>query len=203
VAHNQVYLVLSEIWLVAYEDQYPIMGNPQVMVAKVIWDTIIYWAVPGLLFFHDKFRRLGESPRAFANLQRTWMLHTRVQQFLLEWHLVSNEPAADVFADPYTLLDFIVDLHNGMAAGLDDDELEEQFGRNVLLLEQVAGQLVSTVIERLEQRGADDAAKDRIDQWRTDELLREAVDRYEERHPVNPIDSAWITLGAQTQAVAP
>lgn len=202
VAHNQVYLVLSEIWLVAYEDQYPIMGNPQVMVAKVIWDTIIYWSVPGLLFFHDKFRRLGESPRAFANLQRTWLLHTRVQQFLREWHLVSNESAADVFADPYSLLDFIVDLHNGMAAGLDDDKLEEQFARNVDLLEQIAGQLVSTVTERLEQRGADEA-KARIDQWRSDELLREAVERFKERDVANPIDSAWITLGTRTTAVGP
>lgn len=203
VAHNQVYLVLSEIWLVAYEGQYPIMGNPQVMVAKVIWDTIIYWAVPGLLFFHDKFRRLGESPRAFANLQRTWLLHTRVQEFLREWHRVSNEPASDVFADPYSLLEFIVDLHNGMAAGLEDEELEDQFGRNVDLLEQLAGQLVDTVIERLEQRGADDTAKAQIDRWRTDELLRGCVERHKERDLISPIDSAWITLGARTAAVGP
>lgn len=203
VAHNQVYLVLSEIWLVAYEGQYPIMGNPQVMVAKVIWDTIIYWAVPGLLFFHDKFRRLGESPRAFANLQRTWLLHTRVQEFLREWHRVSNEPASDVFADPYSLLEFIVDLHNGMAAGLADEELEDQFGRNVDLLEQLAGQLVDTVIERLEQRGADDTAKAQIDRWRTDELLRGCVERHKERDLISPIDSAWITLGARTAAVGP
>lgn len=45
IIHNQVYLLLSQIWLVAYEDLYPVMGNAQVMVAKVIWDTIIYWAV--------------------------------------------------------------------------------------------------------------------------------------------------------------
>ncbi|GLF93016.1 NAD(P)/FAD-dependent oxidoreductase [Streptomyces yaizuensis] len=205
VAHNQVYLVLSEIWLVAYEGQYPVMGNPQVMVAKVIWDTIIYWAVPGLLFFHDKFRRFGESPRAFVNLQRTWLLHTRVQEFLREWHQVGNEPASDVFADPYSLMDFIVDLHNGMAAGLDDEELEEQFGRNVVLLEEIAGQLVSTVIERLEQRGPDDAAKARIERWRGDELLREVVGRYRERSPSSAaaVDSAWITLGSRTEAVAP
>lgn len=203
VAHNQVYLVLSEIWLVAYEGQYPIMGNPQAMVAKVIWDTIIYWAVPGLLFFHDKFRRLGESPRAFANLQRTWMLHTRVQEFLREWHGVSNEPASDVFADPYSLLEFIVDLHNGMAAGLQDEELEDQFGRNVDLLEQLAGQLVTTVIERLELRGADDAAKVQILRWRTDELLQGCVERHKERDLITPIDSAWITLGARTAAVGP
>ncbi|MER7756986.1 NAD(P)/FAD-dependent oxidoreductase [Kitasatospora sp. NPDC097643] len=203
VAHNQVYLVLSEIWLAAYEGQYPVMGNPQVMVAKVVWDTIIYWAVPGLLFFHDKFRRLGESPAAFANLQRTWLLHTRVQQFFREWHLVENAPACDVFADPYSLLEFIVDLHNGMAAGLDDDKLEERFGLNVDLLEQLAGQLVATVIEGLEQRGADEAAAAQIARWRADGQLREAVERYGERDKTDPIDRAWITLGARNAVVEP
>ncbi|MFB6720826.1 NAD(P)/FAD-dependent oxidoreductase [Kribbella sp. NPDC056345] len=197
-AHNQVYLVLSDIWLVAYENQYPLMGNPKVMVAKVVWDTIIYWAVPGLLFFHDKLRRLGDSPRAFGNLQRTWELHTRVQQFLREWHAVDCEPAADTFADPYSLLDWIVDLHNGMAAGLPDEELEDQFTKNVILLEQLAGQLVITVIEQLEARGG---AQEQIDKWRSDELLQEVVERFREYESINPIDSAWITLGSEAAAV--
>ena len=201
-AHNQVYLVLSDIWLVAYENQYPLMGNPKVMVAKVIWDTIIYWAVPGLLFFHDKFRRLGESPQAFANLQRTWMLHTRVQQFLREWHELDNEPAADAFADPYSLLDFIVDLHNGMAAGLPDDELEQQFTANVVLLEQVAGQLVHTVMDRLENRLDEPDVRTQLELWRSDELVQEVLERFREYDPVNPIDSAWITLGSERAAVS-
>lgn len=198
-AHNQVYLVLSDIWLVAYENQYPLMGNPKVMVAKVIWDTIIYWAVPGLLFFHDKLRRLGESPRAFGNLQRTWELHTRVQQFLREWHGVDCEPVSDTFADPYSLLDWIVDLHNGMAAGLPDEELEDQFTANVILLEQLAGQLVTTVIDQLSARGV---GQEQIGKWRSDELLQEVVERFREYDPINPIDSAWIRLGSESAAVA-
>jgi flavin-dependent dehydrogenase len=200
-AHNQVYLVISDVWLAAYENQYPLMGNPKVMVAKVIWDTIIYWAVPGLLFFHDKFRRLGDSPRAFANLQRTWLLHSRVQQFLREWHGVDNEPASDTFADPYSLLEFIVDLHNGMAAGLPDDELEDQFAANVVLLGHVAGQLVSTVIDRLARREADAAAQAQIEAWRSDDLLKEVVERFRECDALNPIDSAWITLGSEPVGV--
>jgi flavin-dependent dehydrogenase len=195
VAHNQVYLVLSDIWLVAYERQYPMMGNAQVMVAKVIWDTIIYWAVPGLLFFHDKFRRLADSPRAFANLHRTWIIHARVQKFFREWHNVDDVAASDVFADPYSLLDFIVDLHNGMAAGLPDDELEEQFAGNVVLLEQVAGQLVGTVIDRLRAVGEGEAPAQQIERWLAEPLLTELMARSQERSLINPIDSSWITLG--------
>ncbi|WBC14936.1 tryptophan 7-halogenase [Micromonospora sp. WMMA1998] len=196
VAHNQVYLVLADVWLVAYAGQYQVMGNPQVMVAKVIWDTIIYWAVPGLLFFHDKFRRLGASPQAFQNLLRTWHLHARVQQFFREWHAIDNPPAADQFADPYSLLEFIVDLHNGMAAELPDDELERQFSRNVRLLEQVSGQLVSTVIDRLAPQAlADPATAAQLDAWRDEEFLTDLVSVYRDEDPANPIDPSWITLG--------
>jgi flavin-dependent dehydrogenase len=204
-AHNQVYLVLSEIWLVAYHQQYRLMGNPQVMVAKVIWDTIIYWAVPGLLFFHDKFRRLADSPAAFQGLYRAWTLHTRVQEFFREWHEIDNPPESGVFADPYSLLDFIVDLHTGMAAGLPDDELEAQFARNVALLEQVAGQLAGTVIERLGPRRDEPAVRDQLEKWETDPMLAVLIDFAKLENSSNPIDSSWVTLGhrsAEHQAAA-
>ncbi|GHH88794.1 halogenase [Streptomyces sulfonofaciens] len=202
--HNEVYLVLSETYLVVYQNQYPLMGNAQIMVAKVVWDTLTYWSGPGLLFFHDTFPSLTRRPGIFANLQRAGALHARVQQLLREWHsVVGNEPAADVFVDPLDLLDFMSDLQTGMAAGLGEDELDEQFARNVVLLEQIAGQLVTTVIDQLERRGADDAVKALIDRWRGDPLLCEAVDRFEERQPHHPVDGAWITLGARPVEAAP
>ncbi|MCX5424780.1 NAD(P)/FAD-dependent oxidoreductase [Streptomyces sp. NBC_00078] len=201
VAHNQVYLVLSEIWLAAYEQQYPLMGNPQVMVAKVIWDTIMYWSVPGLLFFHGKFPRLGDSPQSLANLFRAWKIHNRVQQFAREWHAVDDRPAEGVFADPYTLLPFIVDLHEGMAAGLPDDQLDEQFAKNVTLLEQVAGQLVTTVIDQLRET-PELSAGPQIEAWLADPLLTELRARHQQMQEANPIDSAWITLGRQSPSMA-
>jgi 2-polyprenyl-6-methoxyphenol hydroxylase-like FAD-dependent oxidoreductase len=196
-AHNQLFLILADVWLVAYEQQYPLMGNAQVMVAKVIWDTVIYWAFPGLLYFHDKLRRLTESPGAAANLYRCWNLHNRVQAFFREWHAIDQLSASDTFADPYSLLDFLVDLHNGMAAGLPDAELEVQFATNVRLLEQLAGQLVSTVIEELADRSEDEAIQSQIQRWQREPFLTELIALYQEEDKVNPIDSSWIMLGHQ------
>ena len=194
IAHNQLFLILCEVWLVAYAKQYPLMSNAQVMVAKVIWDTVIYWAFPGLLFFHDKLRRLADSPTALANLYRCWNLHNRVQQFFREWHSIDQPDASDAFADPYSLLDFLVDLHNGMAAGLSDDELEAQFATNVRLLEHLAGQLASTVIERHKET---EAAQEQIHLWLNEPFIAELLEIYREEQRVNPIDSSWITLGYQ------
>lgn len=194
IAHNQVYLVLGEIWLSTYAQNYPLMGNPQVMVAKVIWDTMVYWAVPGLLYFHEKLPRLGESPTAMANLFRAWKLHTSVQKFAREWHAVDNEPVEGVFADPYSLLPSLFELHEGMAAGLPDDQLDEQFTKNVALLEQVAGQMVATVIDRLRQTPELEADA-QIAAWLADSLLSELVAIYEKTPDSERIDSAWVTLG--------
>ena len=198
-AHNQIFLIFSEVWLVAYEQQYPLMGNAQVMVAKVIWDTVIYWAFPGLLYFHDKIRKLAESPGAAANLYRCWNIHNRVQAFFREWHAIDQPDPSEAFADPYSLLDFLVDLHNGMAAGLPDADLEVQFATNVRLLEQLAGQLASTVIEANADRMRDEVISQQIQKWREEPFLAELLAVYREENDVNPIDSSWITLGYQKQ----
>jgi flavin-dependent dehydrogenase len=196
ISHNQLFLIFADVWLVAYEQQYPLMGNARIMVAKVVWDTIIYWAFPGLLYFHDKLSRLAESPIAVMNLYRCVNLHSRVQAFFREWHAIENEAASDTFTDPYRLLPVLLDLHNGMAAGLPDDELELQFAANARLLEQVAGQLVSTVIEaqsvRLEQEGV----RDQVQHWQKDSFLNELIDVYRQDDKGRPIDNRWITLGS-------
>ncbi|RJQ75821.1 NAD(P)/FAD-dependent oxidoreductase [Pseudonocardiaceae bacterium YIM PH 21723] len=201
IAHNQLYLVLADIWLVAYDQQYQIMGNPQVMVAKVIWDTIMYWSVPGLLFFHGKFPRLGDSPQSLANLFRAWKIHTRVQQFAREWAAVDDRPSEGVFADPYTLLPFIVDLHEGMAAGLPDERLDKQFAANIAQMDQVAGQLVTVVIDQLRQ-APELAAEPQIDAWLADPFLTELRTAYQQKQEANPVDPAWITLGRPSPSMA-
>ncbi|MFL5662135.1 MAG: NAD(P)/FAD-dependent oxidoreductase [Ktedonobacteraceae bacterium] len=196
IGHNQLFLIFSDIWLMAYEQQYPLMGNARIMVAKVVWDTIIYWAFPGLLYFHDKLPRLGESPRALVNLYRCFNLHSRIQTFFREWHAIEQEVASDTFTDPYRLLPVLLDLHTGMAAGLPDDELELQFAANTRLLEQVAGQLVSTVIEAQGERLENEAVRSQVQRWQEDTFLSELIDIYRQDDKVRPIDNSWISLGS-------
>ena len=45
--YNTTYLRLYDAFLRLYEGQYPIMGNAQVMTAKVAWDNACYWAITG------------------------------------------------------------------------------------------------------------------------------------------------------------
>ncbi|GLV53917.1 halogenase [Dictyobacter sp. S3.2.2.5] len=193
--HNQLFLLLTNSWRSTYEQQYPIMGNAQIMAAKVIWDTAVYWAVPGLLYFHDKLRRIADSPAVLMNLARFATLSEHVQAFLRQWHAIARSNATDTFISYYDF-DFMARLQIGMTAGLADAELEAQFAANVRFLEQLAGQLVSCVIDELGD-GEDEEVRRQIERWQADPFLTELMAVYRQENQEHPINSGWITLGRQ------
>jgi hypothetical protein len=176
------------------------MGNAQIMVAKVIWDTAVYWAAPGLLYFHDKFRDLADSPGVIPNLAMISTLSEHIQAFFREWYAIAEANASDAFIKFYDF-DFMERLHIGMTEGLADAELETRFAANVLFLQQLAGQLVSTVIETFAACRESEAIQRQIQSWRENEFLSNLVALYQqaEQHLTN---KNWITLGRQKQEVA-
>src|SRR5262249_6782088 len=85
--------------LLFYNGQYPIMGNAQVMTAKLVWDTAAYWAVLALLFFHDKLCDLEFMHSIHSHLLRFARLNLHMQMFFREWHEVHRSPCAAVFVN--------------------------------------------------------------------------------------------------------
>jgi len=196
--HNRLLLLLNDSWRNIYEHQYPLMGNAQVMVAKVIWDTVVYWAVPGLLYFHDTLRRVIDTPEILMHLLRFSLLSEHVQAFFREWHAIDQSEASDAFIRYYDF-DFMPRLHIGLVAGLSDAELEARVIENVHFVEQLTGQMVSTVIDELAER-EEEAVQDQLKCWRTDPFLTELIALYRQEDNVNLINSSgWITLGRQRQ----
>lgn len=194
--HNQVFLLLTNSWRSIYERQYSVMGNAQIMAAKVIWDTAVYWAAPGLLYFHDKFREVGDSPEIITNLARISTMSEHIQAFFREWYVIDQTNASDIFIKFYDF-DFMARLHIGMTEELPDTELETRLTANVHFLEQLAGQLVSTVIEMLSDYKDHEAIQSQIQRWQTDEYLTEVIALYQRESQQHPINSGWITLGRQ------
>ncbi|MGH2480478.1 MAG: NAD(P)/FAD-dependent oxidoreductase, partial [Ktedonobacteraceae bacterium] len=184
--HNTLFLSLTTIWLGIYEQQYSLMSNAQVMVAKIIWDTAFYWGVFGLLYFHDAFRDIAESPGVAAQLTRIALVSNRVQAFFREWHALARPAASHMFVDLYAPLDFMVKLHTGMAAGLSHAELEAQFAANVRLFERLAGQMVSVVIEAHADHAENEAVLSQIRQWQTEPFMAEMIALYRREARANP-----------------
>ncbi|GHO48032.1 NAD(P)/FAD-dependent oxidoreductase [Ktedonospora formicarum] len=192
--NDRLFLNLASIWINIYEKQYSLMDKAQVMVSKIIWDTAFYWGVFGLLYFHHAFRDIAESPGIATNLAKIAQLSNRVQAFYREWHSIADKEAADTFVDLYSPINFMVKLHAGMDAKLSPSELDAQFAANVRLFEQLAGQLMSTVIQTYASRAGDEAVLKQIQRWQTEPYLAELIATYRRENRVNPTSTGWMML---------
>jgi flavin-dependent dehydrogenase len=94
---NTTYLRLFDAFIRLYDGQYRIMGNAQVMTAKVAWDNACYWAITARLFFQRRLRRPEFIASIEPLMRRFFVLHARMQQLLRAWDLAdagSTYPAA-------------------------------------------------------------------------------------------------------------
>jgi hypothetical protein len=192
--HSRFFLIMANSWLSTYEHQYRLMDNAQIMIAKVIWDTAVYWSAPGLLYFHDKFRNFVDTPSIGINLLRMSFLSEHVQAFFRQWHAIEESSASDAAVRFYDF-DFMPRLHLGMRANLSDADLEVQFAANIRFLEQLAGQLVVTVMESFADRLDRAGVREQLQRWQEDQALAELIAVYREDSQTNPVDSGWITMG--------
>lgn len=192
--HDSLFRNVAGIWLAIYEKQYRLMGNARVMSSKVIWDTAFYWGVFGLLFFNDKFRSAATVPSVAADLGRLTQISNRVQQFFREWASIDNSELPPQFIDLYAPLNFMIELHAGMADELTDAEFEKRFSENTRLFAQLAGQLVSTVIATHAERTYDDDVVARIQGWQRDPIIADLLATYRSERHRNPTSPEWITV---------
>lgn len=195
--HNRLLLLINDNWRRTYEYQYPLMGNAQVMTAKIIWDTAVYWAIPGLLYYHDQYTSFSDSPSVALTLLRFSLLSEHVQTFLREWHSIDQQSAGKTFVRYYDY-DFMARLQIGLTAQLSSDALDAQLSANLALIEQLAGQLVSTVIAATVP-SQDERVQRQVHAWQETPFLMELAEIYEREQRVHPLNAGWIMLG-QDQA---
>ena len=139
-AFNTTYLRLFDAFIRLYDGQYPIMGNAQVMTAKVAWDNACYWAITALLFFQRRLRQPEFMASIDPLMRRFFVLHARMQQFFRAWD------RADAGAIYAAAAPNVVDVELlRRAAGqprrpdaMDDDALASGWTTNFALLEAFA-----------------------------------------------------------------
>ncbi|WP_433018923.1 NAD(P)/FAD-dependent oxidoreductase [Kribbella sp. CA-294648] len=200
--HDNLYRNVAEFWRGIYEKRYPLMASSRIMSSKVIWDTAFYWGVFCLLFFHDKFRTIGDAPSVASNLSRLTQISYRVQDFFTEWASIDRPPLTGRYIDTHAPLEFMQELHTGMGDDLTEREFEARFAENTRLFEQLAGQLMSTVMDSYTDDYSDDVIAV-IQRWRRDPLIGEFVSTYRADHAVRPTSPLWINLGEADERPAP
>jgi len=135
---NTTHLRLFDAFLKLYDGQYPLMGNAQVMTAKVAWDNAAYWSITALLFFQRRLRH-PEFMMSIEPLMRTFfVLHARMQQLFTAWgradHAAYGHSRASVM-DVDRLRQLQGSLDGPM---MDDNALRERLACNYRWLELMA-----------------------------------------------------------------
>ncbi|MCI0393834.1 MAG: FAD-dependent monooxygenase [Chloroflexi bacterium] len=129
-----------QIGLSLYEGNYPFMGNTQVMLAKVLWDSGIYWGYFGALFFHNKLCDLEFMRSIKDQIQRVMDLTIRLQAFFREWAGLAPQEWHNKTID-WSSVDFLYRFHWTMGQGLDDEALKAHLTGNLALLERVIAEM--------------------------------------------------------------
>ena len=137
-AFNRTYLRLFDAFIRLYEGQYPIMGNAQVMMAKVTWDNGCYWGITALLFFQRRYRQPEFIASIEPLMRRFSVLHARMQSFFHTWDRADQRNYADAGRNVLDL-DFLSHLMSSLNGPMmNDDELRARLEENYALLEALA-----------------------------------------------------------------
>jgi flavin-dependent dehydrogenase len=150
--YNTTYLRLYEAFLRLYEGQYPIMGNAQVMTAKVAWDNACYWAITALLYFQRRYLQPEFMASIEPLMRRFFVLHARMQQFLKAWSGIDARSYGAGFTSvvaPEWLRRLQAELGG---ARLEDAALRAKLDENFALLEQFARALQKIAREEQGER---------------------------------------------------
>jgi hypothetical protein len=117
------------------------MGNAQVMSAKILWDNACYWAIPALIFFRRKFTDPGFLKAIDPLMQRFFFLHHRMQTMLRKWDEAVEPPAGDARNDIFSV-DFLHEWHRTLTQPtLEDAELVQRLTVNLERLEALSSAL--------------------------------------------------------------
>jgi flavin-dependent dehydrogenase len=146
---NTSYLRLYEAFMRVYDGQYPIMGNAQVMTAKVSWDNVCYWSIPALLFFKRRFRRPEFMETIEPVMRRFIVLHARMQQMLRAWDRIDRGTAYEPEAASIVDVEYLRIMQASLdPSAIDDESLRHRLERNLTQLEQFARSWQAVALER-------------------------------------------------------
>jgi flavin-dependent dehydrogenase len=135
--YNDFYFKLFNPTIHLYRDQYQLFGNAQVMVAKVVWDSLIYFTLLGSPFVHGKLAKIEDIEKFSEIADIVIPVIPRMQQLFRDWHALDQTQYEGVSVLSKQLEPYIWAQEEIGLAG-DDDELLERAHRKVETIKALA-----------------------------------------------------------------
>jgi len=122
--YNDFYFKLFNPTIHLYRDQYQLFQNAQVMVAKVVWDSLIYFTLLGSPFVHGKLAKIEDIEMFSEIADLVIPLIPRMQELFRDWHALGNIQYEGVSVLSKQLEPYIWAQAEIGLAGSDDELLE-------------------------------------------------------------------------------
>lgn len=88
--YNDFYFKLFEPTLKLYKDNYQFFGNPQVMISKVVFDSMFYFALLGSPFVHGRMTTMDDIRELLELFEPFIPLTAQMQQLFKDWHAIDQ-----------------------------------------------------------------------------------------------------------------
>ena len=190
---NGFYLFVFANAIKVWSQQYPLMGNAQVMATKLRWDLTAYWGLIAPLTCHDKLVDWEFMNAYLPSLARFGFLNESLQAFLRDWLILDSGEYSDQFIDD-GLFDETVRFSKELDRDVDDATLLADAQQNSNLMAAMAREIFRHAIGRVPE-GARPGLVERygpifaIDE---EETAADAVARHE-------LSRLWLTPAVEPQ----
>jgi len=138
--YDQIYHSFYESTLALYQDQYPLLGDPEVLPVKVIWDYTYYWGVLSQIFFHGRLCDLALLGTLKQELMHCQKLNIAMQALLRAWSAVSDKRNRPVMLDQADLPWFAA-LNASLNDTLDDAAFQARLRASAAQLRRLAAEI--------------------------------------------------------------
>ena len=140
-SYDKIYKRFYYGTMTAYQDQYCLFGNPNVMPTKILWDYLVYWSITGFIFFHGRICHQSMYLRNLSRLNRLGKLNHAMQAFFRSWHQqTEGQPATGCIN--ISEMPIIREMNQRLKDDLSGGRFFERFELNVQQLETLGAEIV-------------------------------------------------------------
>ena len=120
---NFFFFQLFDPTVTVYQDHYQLFGNPQVMMAKLLYDNLAYFATLAFLYLHGKMTELEDLGDVVDVFETAIPLLGRMQEMFRDWHALDQRKFEGVSVLSTEFEPFIRGpARHGRAAGARQDD---------------------------------------------------------------------------------
>lgn len=140
-AYDRIYKRFYYGTSTAYQDQYCMFGNPQVMPVKILWDYLVYWSITAFIFMHGRQCEQTMYLRNIGKLSRLGKLNHFMQDFFRQWNHATEGTQASGTID-ISSVPIIRQMNERLAEEMDNPRFFARFAANLAQLESLAWEIV-------------------------------------------------------------